>query len=230
MSIKKHIPNFLTSCNLVCGCFGIVYCLEGRAVPAAYFVWAAAVFDFFDGFAARWLKVNSPIGKELDSLADMVSFGLLPAMVMYKMLVPVSPVDWLPYVGFLIAVCAALRLATFNVDETQSDSFKGLNTPSNTLFITSLPLLTGTASVWLHQSWLLIFITIIFSWLMVSPIRFFAFKFKNFSWADNKIRFTFIALSVLLVAIFRVGAIPLIILLYILASLVNKAVDPESKS
>jgi CDP-diacylglycerol---serine O-phosphatidyltransferase len=219
MNFKKHIPNFLTCCNLLCGCFGIVYCLEERSTPAAYFVWAAGVFDFFDGFAARLLKVNSPIGKELDSLADMVSFGLLPSLVMYKMLVPISSVIWLPYFAFLIAVSSALRLAIFNVDETQSDSFKGLNTPSNTIFITSLPLLTGFAAGWLQQEWLLILIVIVFSWLMVSPIRFFAFKFKNFTWADNKIRFTFIALAVLLIAIFRLKGIPLVILSYIGLSL-----------
>jgi CDP-diacylglycerol---serine O-phosphatidyltransferase len=229
MNLKRHVPNFLTCCNLVCGCFGIVFCLEGRAIPAAYFVWAAAVFDFFDGFAARMLKVSSPIGKELDSLADMVSFGLLPSLVMYKMLMGVSNSNWVPFVAFLIAVGAALRLAIFNVDETQSDSFKGLNTPSNTLFITSLPLLGGSLSTWVQTEWVLLGITIIFSWLMVSPIRFFAFKFKNFSWGDNKIRFTFLAASVLLLVIFQVSAIPFIILLYIVSSLLDGLVGFEKK-
>ncbi|MCE2996067.1 MAG: CDP-diacylglycerol--serine O-phosphatidyltransferase [Cyclobacteriaceae bacterium] len=229
MNLKRHVPNFLTCCNLVCGCFGIVFCLEGRAMPAAYFVWAAAVFDFFDGFAARMLKVSSPIGKELDSLADMVSFGLLPSLVMYKMLMGVSNSNWVPFVAFLIAVGAALRLAIFNVDETQSDSFKGLNTPSNTLFITSLPLLGSSLSTWVQTEWVLLGITIIFSWLMVSPIRFFAFKFKNFSWGDNKIRFTFLAASVLLLVIFQVSAIPFIILLYIASSLLDGLVGFEKK-
>jgi len=227
--MKRHIPNFLTCCNLVCGCFGIVFCLEGRDIPAAYFVWIAAVFDFFDGFAARMLKVSSPIGKELDSLADMVSFGLLPSIVMYKMLVGVSSSSWLPFVAFLIAVGAALRLAIFNVDETQTDSFKGLNTPSNTLFITSLPLLSGSISAWVQTEWVLIAITLIFSWLMVSSIRFFAFKFKSFSWADNKIRFTFLAVSVLLLAFFQISAIPLIILLYIASSLLDGFIGFEKK-
>lgn len=204
---------------------GIVYCLEERTVPAAYFVWAAAVFDFFDGFAARMLKVSSPIGKELDSLADMVSFGLLPSLVMYKMIAASTAIPWLPYVAFLIAVCSALRLAIFNVDETQSDSFKGLNTPANTLFITSLPLVSGQVGTWLYQDWVLIFITIVFSLLMVSRIEIIAFKFKNFSWADNKIRFTFLLLSVLLLAILQLSAIPLIILLYIALSLGVRAVS-----
>lgn len=223
--MTRHIPNFLTCCNLICGCLGIVYCMEGRTIPAAYFVWAAAVFDFFDGFAARMLKVTSPIGKELDSLADMVSFGLLPSLVMYKMIAASTDNSWLPYVAFLIAVCSALRLAIFNVDETQSDSFKGLNTPANTLFITSLPLVSNQVGTWLYQDWVLILITIVFSLLMVSRIEIIAFKFKNFSWADNKIRFTFLLLSVLLLAILQVSAIPLIILLYIGLSLGMRAVS-----
>lgn len=227
MNIKKHIPNFLTCCNLVCGCFGIVYCLEERAIPAAYFVWAAAVFDFLDGFVARLLNVHSPIGKELDSLADVVSFGLLPSFVMYKMIGYSTEIFWLPYLAFIIAAFAALRLAIFNVDETQRDTFKGLNTPANTLFITSLPLLTGTLSTWLHQDWILVAITIIFSFLMVSPITFFAFKFKTFSLADNQVRFTFLIVSVLLLGILKLTAIPLIILLYIVSSLVSMFLDKE---
>jgi CDP-diacylglycerol---serine O-phosphatidyltransferase len=229
MTIKKYIPNFLTCCNLVCGCFGIVFCLENRTIPAAYFVWASALFDFLDGFAARMLKVNSPIGKELDSLADVISFGLLPALVMYKMIGQSTSITWLPYIGFSIAVFSALRLAIFNVDETQRDSFKGLNTPANTLFITSLPLLSLQVGNWLYQDWLLVVITIVFSLLMVSPIHFFAFKFKNFSWGDNKIRFTFVIVSVLLLAFFQITAIPLIILFYILASLVNQTLSLDKK-
>ena len=221
--MKKHIPNFLTCCNLLCGCFGILYCLEERAIPAAYFVWAAGVFDFFDGFAARMLKVTSPIGKELDSLADMVSFGLLPALVMYKMIAATSPNPWLPYIAFLIAICSALRLAIFNVDETQSDSFKGLNTPANTIFITSLPLVSYQVGSWLFQDWILILITITFSLLLVSRIEFFAFKFKDFTWSNNKVRFTFIAISAVLLAVLGKLALPILILLYIVFSLVSKA-------
>jgi CDP-diacylglycerol---serine O-phosphatidyltransferase len=221
--MKKHIPNFLTCCNLLCGCLGIVFLLEGRGVHAAYFVWIACVFDFFDGFAARMLKVSSPIGKELDSLADVVSFGVLPSMVMYKMLADASSSDIIPFIGFMIAMFSALRLAIFNVDETQRDSFKGLNTPANTLFITSLPLLHGKVGDWLFLPTTLLVITVAFSFLLVSRIEIFALKFKNFSWADNKIRFTFLGLSVLLLLIFQVAAIPLIILLYIGLSLGEKA-------
>ena len=229
MNIKKYIPNFLTCCNLICGCLGVVYCLEERSIPAAYFVWIAALFDFFDGFAARLLKVHSTIGKELDSLADVVSFGVLPSLVMYKLIASSSSIPWLPYAAFMIAAFSALRLAIFNIDETQRDSFKGLNTPANTLFITSLPLLSGSIASWLHQDWLLVLITFVFSLLMVSPIKFFAFKFKNFTWADNQSRFSFIGLSTVLLIIFQVEAIPLIILLYILTSLISGGLKLEKQ-
>jgi CDP-diacylglycerol--serine O-phosphatidyltransferase len=197
--------------------------LENRGVPAAYFVWAAGLFDYFDGFVARLLKVTSPIGKELDSLADVVSFGVLPALVMYKLIGEHSSSEALPYIGFSIAAFSALRLAIFNIDETQTDSFKGLNTPANTLFITSLPLLPASMGAWLYQDWVLVAITLIFSLLLVSRIEIFALKFKNFTWADNKIRFTFLLLAVLLLALFQITAIPFIILLYIGLSLGVKA-------
>ena len=215
----RHLPNFLTCCNLLCGCFGIVLLLEGRGWPAAWFVWAACVFDFLDGFAARALKVSSPIGKELDSLADMVSFGLLPSLVMYVLIKESTTNEFLPYVAFFMAICSALRLAIFNVDETQKDSFRGVPTPANTLFITSLPLIRGFAGDWLYQDWLLVGITVLFSLLLVSRFELFALKFKNFSWADNKVRFTFLAFAVLLIAVLNIPAIPLIILSYILLSL-----------
>lgn len=219
----RQLPNFLTCCNLICGCFGIVFLLEDRGVPAAYFVWAAGVFDFFDGFVARLVKSNSLIGKELDSLADVVSFGVLPALVMYKLIGAHSTSEVFPFIGFSIAAFAALRLAVFNIDETQTDSFRGLNTPATSLFITSLPLLPESVGQWLFQEWVLIFLTLALSLLMVSRIEIFALKFKNFSWAENKIRFTFLILSVLLLLIFKVTAIPLIILLYVALSLVAKA-------
>jgi CDP-diacylglycerol--serine O-phosphatidyltransferase len=221
----KHLPNFLTSCNLLCGCLAIVFVLEERAWPAAYLVWIACIFDFFDGFAARMLKVHSPVGKELDSLADVVSFGVLPALVMYKMLGASSGSLILPYAGFAIAVFSALRLAIFNVDETQSDSFRGLNTPANTLFITALPLLSNDVGRWLYEPWLLVTITLLSSFLLISRVRIFALKFKNFKWADNKMRFTFLILSVLLLVSLQILAIPLVIILYIVLSLIENALS-----
>lgn len=227
--ITRHIPNFLTCCNLLCGCIGVVFVLRGiDYLPyAAYFVWIAGAFDFFDGFAARMLKVSSPIGKELDSLADMVSFGLLPSMVMFIMLKDSGSYgfEYLPYLAFSIAVFSALRLAIFNIDETQSDSFKGLPTPANALFITALPLLTGNIRLALFEPWILCVIVIISSYLLVSGIPLFALKFKNFSWKDNKVRFTFLGLSVLLLAVLQIAAIPVIILLYVALSLGVQAVS-----
>jgi CDP-diacylglycerol---serine O-phosphatidyltransferase len=225
----RHLPNFLTCCNLLCGCLGIVFLLENKNVPAAYFVWAAAVFDFFDGFAARWLNVSSAIGKELDSLADVVSFGVLPSMIMYRLISDHSTMEVLPYVAFSIAAFSALRLAIFNVDTRQSDSFIGLNTPANTLFISSLPLLPESIGVWLYQDWALVIITLVFSLLLVSPIRFFALKFKDFSWGRNKTRFIFLAISVVLLPVLGVAAIPLIILLYITISLLQQLFLRENK-
>lgn len=223
MNLTRHIPNALTCGNLLCGCFGIVFCLENRSVPVAYFVWASGVFDFFDGFAARWLKVTSPIGKELDSLADMVSFGLLPSLVMYKMLAAASAIEYLPYLAFLIAVGSALRLAIFNVDETQHDTFKGLNTPANTIFITSLSFVPGALGAFIQQDWMLVLITVVFSLLLVSRINILAFKFKDFSWPNNKLRFTFLAAAIVMIAVFRLPAIPFVILMYIGFSLAGNA-------
>lgn len=227
--MKKHLPNFLTCCNLISGTFGIVFVLESRDVPAAYFVWLACLFDFFDGFAARVLKVDSPIGKELDSLADVVSFGVLPSLVMYKMIGDATDSDLLPFAGFIIAVFSALRLAIFNVDETQRDSFRGLNTPANTLFITSLPLLSDEVGQWLYQSWTLILITLIFSFLLVSRIEIFALKFKNFKWKENRVRFFFLIVSALLLPALQVAAIPIIIILYIVLSFIDNTLR-ERKS
>lgn len=216
---------------MLCGCIGIVFTLNSttneQLAYAAYFVWIACVFDFFDGFAARALNVSSPIGKELDSLADMVSFGLLPAMVMFTMIGG----PYLCYIAFSIAVFSALRLAIFNIDETQRDSFKGLPTPANALFITSLPLIGGDLAFAFFDPWILSAIVVVSSYLLVSGIPLFALKFKNFSWKDNKVRFTFLAIAVLLpitfmlLAIQVVLAIPIIILLYIALSLGVQAVS-----
>lgn len=216
----RHLPNLLTSCNLLCGAIGTVYVLEGHGLfPAAYFVWLSLVFDFLDGFAARSLSVASPIGKELDSLADVISFGLLPSVLVYVLIKEQAPGSYLPYLAFIIAVCSALRLAKFNIDETQSDSFKGLPTPANALFLTGLPFLPEQIREVLFQPWPLVGVSILFSLLLVSRIDLFALKFKDFSWGNNKLQFTFLAISVLLVVILKFAAIPLIIIFYILLSL-----------
>ncbi len=224
----RHLPNALTCGNLICGCIGILLTLNSddtfpdNAAYAAYFVWAACALDFFDGFVARLLHVNSAIGKELDSLADMISFGVLPSFLMYRMISAISPDPYLPFVALSLAVFSALRLAKFNIDENQKDSFIGVPTPANALFITSLVFLRDPFTVFISWDVFLVAITLIFSYLLVCPLELFALKFKNFSWADNKLRFTFIAISVLLVGIWQAAAIPFIILLYIIVSLLTR--------
>lgn len=244
--MKKHIPNFLTCCNLLCGTLGIMYIFDGypwggdttlnlgtRLLPA-YFVWLACVFDFFDGFAARALKVSSPIGKELDSLADMVSFGLLPAVFMFKYIESLAgegAEQYLPYAALLIAVFSALRLAVFNIDESQKDSFRGVPTPANTLFITGLPFIhIPSLDFSFFSPWGLAIISVIFSLLLVSRFELFALKFKSFRWAENKLRFTFLMAAVLLMCFLGFSAIPLIILLYLALSLGSKAFSGTASS
>jgi CDP-diacylglycerol--serine O-phosphatidyltransferase len=220
--MTRHIPNALTIGNLVCGCVGIICSFTNPEIPTAWFVWAACVFDFLDGFSARLLKVSSPIGKELDSLADMVSFGVLPGILMRNLLIGAGAGIW-AWFGLLLPVFAALRLAKFNIDTRQSDSFIGVPTPAHALFICGVPSLMAIFPTgWLGQI-PMIGITVLFSWLMVAPIPLFALKFKNFNWGTNKVRFTFLAAAVLLVAIFKSAGVPLAILLYILISLLFKS-------
>lgn len=222
MNPIKHIPNALTCLNLLSGCIGIVYILEGQTVPAAYFVWAACIFDFFDGFAARWLKVSSAIGKELDSLADMVSFGVLPSVMVYSIIKGGTHITWLPYVAFIIAVFSALRLAKFNIDERQTTSFIGVPTPANALFLTALPFLPESLAAFVLQPTVLIIICLVFSLLLVAELELFALKFKNFAWQGNEIRFTFLLVAVLVVVVLQKASLPFIILLYILVSLLQR--------
>lgn len=222
IALTRHVPNILTLGNLLCGCAGILLARQFPLYTPAYLVWAACVFDFFDGFSARALKVSSPIGKELDSLADMVSFGILPAITMFTWLENGSGENYIPYLAFLIAIFSALRLAKFNVDENQQDAFIGLPTPANALFITGLVFLEPPFSTLVSSQTGLVVITLIFSLLLVSPLKLFALKFKNFKWTDNKLRFTFIGLAVLLLVWKQAEGIPLIIILYILISLLEK--------
>jgi CDP-diacylglycerol---serine O-phosphatidyltransferase len=221
MSLMRHLPNLLTCSNLFSGCIGIVFTLNHSPEAGAWFVWASCAFDFLDGFAARALKSTSPIGKELDSLADVVSFGVLPAVVMYEMLSSVSASSVLPYAAFALTVFSALRLAKFNIDENQKDIFIGLPTPANALFITALPLLESPFDVVISNEISLIGITAVFSFLLVSPLELFALKLKDFKWSSNKVQFTFILLSVLLLLVWQAAAFPWIILLYVASSLIK---------
>lgn len=221
MNILRHLPNTLTSLNLLSGCLGIVAVLQGPAHHALWYVIAACVFDFFDGFTARALNVSSPIGKELDSLADMVSFGVLPALVMYRLIDTQSPNELFPYMAFSLAVFSALRLAKFNIDETQRDHFVGLPTPANALFITSLVYLASPFDVVISQDFSLLVITATFSFLLVAPFELFALKFKTYSWGGNELKFTFLAFSVLILAFWQLAAMPFVILTYVAVSLLK---------
>lgn len=218
--MKKHIPNAITCANLFSGCIGIVFAFNGDLFTAAYFVLLSGVFDFFDGMVARLLNVKSAIGKELDSLADMVSFGFLPGVVMFQLLKTSDYSSaYLPYLGFIITVFSALRLAKFNIDERQTEEFIGLNTPMNTLFIVSLPFIAKDYSEVIGSSILLLAITAITSFLLVSEIKIFSLKFKQLTWAKNKFKFIFLILSAILIVFLKFAAVPFVLVLYIALSI-----------
>lgn len=220
--IRKHIPNAITCANLFSGCIGIVYAFKGNLEAAAYFVLLSGIFDFFDGFAARLLNVKSNIGKELDSLADMVSFGFLPGVVMFQLLAQSDyNSEYLPYFGFIITVFSALRLAKFNIDTRQTEDFIGLNTPMNTLFIVSLPFIKTDYPAILGSSALLIGLTAILSVLLVSEIRIFSMKFGTKGWKNNRLKYLFLLLSVVLVVALQFVAVPFILMLYIGLSILH---------
>lgn len=249
MSFKKHIPNAITCCNLLCGCLAIVQAFEGNLVWAAYLVGLAAVFDFFDGFAARLLRVTSPIGKDLDSLADMVTFGVVPGIVMFHMInnslylyindgiiyPPLSAINktvesqpyyiyMMQYFAFIIPVFSAIRLAKFNNDTRQTTSFIGLPTPANAIFICSIPLVLKYSKIYVNLNpYVLIVVSVILSLLLVSEIPLFALKFRNFSWRGNRVRYVFLGLSLVLLITLQFVGIPLIIVLYVLMSVITNA-------
>lgn len=217
-TILKSIPNTITSLNLFSGCIALVYALNGELVLAFYFFIASAIFDFFDGFAARALKAYSDIGKELDSLADMVSFGVVPSAVMYTL--------GCDYFGFIIAVFSALRLAKFNIDTRQSEQFIGLNTPTNSLLFLSIGYIiqtdpTSISAQIFSNFYLQLGLIILFSLLLVSEIPMFSLKFKSFSFAKNKLVYSFLLLSLLAITLLGVSAMPIIVFAYVLISLIQ---------
>ena len=214
--MKKHIPNFITSCNLLAGCIGIVVSFKGHLDYAVYLIWLAMVFDFADGMSARLLKVKTLIGKELDSLADMVTFGVLPAILMYLMIGDKSTLSWLPYLAFLIAIFSGLRLAKFNVDTRQEENFIGLPTPANALFMSSLVFFQEDLPLWL-----LVTVTIVFSLLLVAELPLFSLKLKSFKWSGNQVRFIFLFLCLFLIVFLQLAALPFIIILYIILSVLQ---------
>lgn len=223
------IPNFLTLGNLVCGsCAAITLLTSGDFRIALWLIVAAAVFDFLDGFAARLLKSVSAIGVELDSLADMVSFGLVPSLAMWSLydmvpaagILPEGVAEYGRYLTLIIVAFSALRLAKFNVDDTQHSEFCGLPTPANGLFCLSVGLLATAGDLALCKEVVMV-IAVVMASLLISPIRMFALKFKGFGWRGNELRYSFILLSVAIIALFTRYAIPTIIIIYVALSFVR---------
>ncbi|MGB3589212.1 MAG: CDP-diacylglycerol--serine O-phosphatidyltransferase [Tunicatimonas sp.] len=218
----KYIPNAITLSNLLSGCFGIVAATQGNLEMAAYFIWIAALLDFADGLVARALKAYSTIGGDLDSLADMVSFGVLPSFIMFGLIENALEVKdtWIPYLSFVIAAFSALRLAIFNVDTRQTDKFIGLPTPASALLISALPL--GTLAwfqMLIASPAFLVVLALVDAYLLVASIELLAFKFKNYSWADNQLKYIFMITSIILFILLRSVAIPIVLVLYILLSI-----------
>ena len=245
--MKKQIPNIITSLNLLCGCIAILFAVNGDLVAASYFVLAGMFFDFFDGLVARLLHVQSEIGVQLDSLADMVTFGVVPGIIMFQLLnkaitnqvletrFEVSEsmlwfgenMSFIPFIGLIIVIASAYRLAKFNIDSRQTTSFIGLPTPANTLLIISLPLIyefqyAEIMDAIIFNKWFLIGLTILSSFLLNAELPLFALKFKTWDFKNNKIRYVFLALSLVAIIILKFIAIPIIIGLYILLSLFKK--------
>ena len=224
--VTKHIPNTLTSCNLISGCIAIVFALSANYTMALTFIVVGAVFDFFDGMSARLLGVSSPIGKELDSLADVVTFGVAPSSMIYTLLLTLSKSGWnetlafaVPYVAFVMAAFSALRLAKFNLDERQTTSFIGLPTPANALFWGAL--IVGNENVFDENSYYIYLLTILVfvsSWLLVAEIPMFALKFKHWGWRDNKVKYVFLISCLPILLIFGISGISVIIAWYICLS------------
>ena len=246
LQMKKHIPNILTLMNLFCGCIAIVFAMGDHLEMAALFVFLGIVFDFFDGLAARLLKVQSALGLQLDSLADVVTSGVVPGIVMFKLFHLASP-DWytwdsitaqensmiwkdlfasgLPLIGFLITLAAAYRLAKFNIDEEQATSFIGLPTPANALFVMSLPLILAyqendLINQIIVNQWFLLIVTVLSAIVMNARLPLFTLKFKSFSFKDNAVRYTFLLCSLVFLVVLKFAALPLIIILYIVLSFV----------
>lgn len=230
MQIKKHIPNIITLLNLFCGCIALIFVANNQFDWAFYLVCLGIFLDFFDGFFARLFKVSSPLGLQLDSLADMVTSGLVPGMVMYYLLKKcqntIEPLEFIPYLGFIITLGSCYRLANFNIDSRQTDSFIGLPTPANALFILSLSLVSihSDSLVILEivtNQGVLIAITLFSAYILNAEIPLFSLKIKDFSFKKNVLQVVFLMLSVLLLLFFDYLGITLVIILYVLLSIVN---------
>ena len=237
--MKAWIPNVITLLNLLCGCAAVVCVLDHEFIPAFWFLFAAGWFDFADGLIARLLKVSSEHGKELDSLSDMVSFGVVPGVIYYVFLDfnvagfevaamtagadTHSGFSWLPLAGFIVTLFSALRLAKFNLDTRQTEDFIGLATPSSTVYATGLMLIYATDAFgwaqYITELWVLIPSILVMSYLLVAEIPMFSFKLKGLGWQGNEIRFIFAAAAVILLVFLQQAAFPFIILVYLLLNI-----------
>lgn len=242
MGVKKYIPNVFTLCNLVLGSIAIVYLIEDvKPIYGAYCLVLALLFDFLDGFAARLLHVTSNIGKQLDSLADMVSFGLAPSVIAFKMVsfsfhaiaVQSGNIIWslVGFSVFIMAAASAYRLARFNLDDSQNYSFKGLPTPANAMFWIGLlgafeiGIIPSSIETWISQNpWPLLGLMLIMSWLLVSPIEMFSLKFASRNSKEFILPLVFFIVGMVLLLFFKWLALPLIVILYILISLIKSFV------
>jgi CDP-diacylglycerol--serine O-phosphatidyltransferase len=243
MNVQRYIPNTLTALNLVCGLVAIVFIMQGDFVNASWAIFGAAVFDYLDGTAARLLKAYSELGKQLDSLADLVSFGVAPGLLMYRLLSAgcngscniLEQYHITPWFALLIPVCSAFRLAKFNIDLRQEVNFIGLPTPANALFFASIPLVVllqpnlfsiirfDFPELFLSNTRVLAMLTVFFSYLLVSDLKIFSMKFRNLSWKGNQLRYVLAGVSIILITLLSLTAIPLIILFYLLLSLFFQA-------
>ena len=238
MGLVKQIPNFITLGNLLSGTVAVIFAVEGDYKTAALLVCIGIVFDFFDGFVARLLNVSGELGKQLDSLADMVTSGVVPGIIMYKLLednlidtpnIMDSAMQVLdvPLIGLILTLAAGFRLAKFNIDTRQTDSFIGLPTPAMSLFIVSLPLILQYTEIdfvksLLKNNYFLIGITCVLSYLMNAELYLFSLKFKEYSLKNNIVKYVFLLSSVVLITTIQILSIPIIIILYVLLSLIKK--------
>ena len=230
MSIKKHIPNTITCCNLFSGCIATYWAFSGNYEMALLFIIIGAVFDFFDGMSARLLGVSSPIGKELDSLADDITFGFAPSAIIFSYLCTFHiHLLFVPFLAFVMAAFSALRLAKFNLDERQALGFIGLPTPANALFWGALIVGAGDwISTLPYAPYLILLGTFISCYLLIAEIPMFALKFKHWGWKGNEIKYIFILSCVPLLLLLGVSGIAIIIAWYILLSIITTKMNPKN--
>ena len=230
MSIKKHIPNTITCCNLISGCIATYWAFSGNYEMALLFIIIGAVFDFFDGMSARLLGVSSPIGKELDSLADDITFGFAPSAIIFSYLCTFHiHLLFVPFLAFVMAAFSALRLAKFNLDERQALGFIGLPTPANALFWGALIVGAGDwISTLPYTPYLILLGTFISCYLLIAEIPMFALKFKHWGWKGNEIKYIFILSCVPLLLLLGVSGIAIIIAWYILLSIITTKMNPKN--